>query len=363
MKSGPCGISCAVCRFNINKQCQCRFAENTDSFCEAAHSLCPVMQCSTTNNITFCTRDCGDFPCLLLERTIPYRWSLLSTQSAAGTLAGWRPATPKVTRLERDALRVFCLGNFHVFRGSIKLQDHHWSNGRGPTQKIKAFFAFLLFREDRGARKDTIIDLLWPQQTNPQRATSSFHQALFYLRRALEPDITPNNASSYIQHRGNRYYFAPKNPCWIDTDAFTFYTNRALALEHGGSATAVVYWEKAIDLYRGQFLTGIDTKYTCSEFYDWCTPRCAHFEQLFLTAKMAVARHHLAFEQYDLAMEHAREILCIEPAFEQAQHFLTRCLSEIVQTDNPLDPYCFGETDLVIQTNPSLSILTPSLDQ
>ena len=50
-------------------------------------------------------------------------------------------------------------------------------------------------------------------------------------------------------------------------------------------------------------------------------------------------------------MEHAREILCIEPAFEQDQHLLTRCLLEIVQLDNPLDPYCFGETDLVIQKN------------
>ena len=337
MKAGPCGISCTVCRFNINKQCQCRIAEGIDSFCEAAHSLCPVMQCSTTNNITFCTRDCGEFPCLLLERTIPYRWSLLSTQSNAGTQAGWRPATPKVTRLETDALRVFCLGNFRVFRGSVELQDHYWGNGKGPTHKIKAFFTFLLFREDRGARKDTIIDLLWPQQTNPERATSSFHQALFYLRRALEPDIGAGTASSYIQRQGDRYYFAPQNPCWIDTDAFVFYTNRALALEQGGNSAAVVYWDKAIDLYRGEFLTGIDTKYTCSEFYDWCTPRCAHFEQLFLAAKMAVARHHLALQQHDLAMEHAREILCIEPTFEQANHLLTRCLLEIVQPDNPLD--------------------------
>ncbi len=373
MKICPCGISCTICRFYIHGQCQSQYRIGKDSgpLDEAARSPCPVMQCASVHNIAFCARDCLDFPCLLLERTIPYRWSQLAALSSNESIPDQRPSgSLKMPTAHwgagqaSDMLRVFCLGQFRVFRGSVELQDHHWGNGKGPTRKIKALFAFLLCRKDQGARKETLTDLLWSRQTNPKRASSSFHQALFHLRRALEPDLETGPASSYIRRQGERYYFDPQKPCWIDADAFAFFANRAQALEQDGdSAAAVVYWGKAIALYGGEFMAGIDARYRRSEFHDWCAPRYYHFEQLFLAAKMALARHHLALRHHNLAIEHAREALCVEPAFESAHCLLIQCLLEAGQLDSALCQYRVCEAELALRQNRAPSDQTRLLYQ
>ena len=330
----------------------------------SAHILCPVLQCATSRSITFCARDCSKFPCLLLERTIPFRWSLLATQIATGSIAGWRPDAPTDSNPENETLRIFCLGQFRVFRGSVELQDQDWGQGNAPTHKIKALFAFLLSQKSQGATKQAIISLLWSQQTDPDKATKSFHQALFCLRRALEPDLVVVSDSSYIQQHGDLYYFAPQKPCWIDTDAFEYYTERALALEQRKDcAAAVVYWDKALDLHAGDFLTGIDSRQTSAEFYDWWDPLSFHFQQLYLKAKMALARHHLALQHYDLAVQYAKEVLLIEPTLEQAHLLLMRCLIEINHLDNTLFGFRLSENEIAIHQEPTPSCHTRSLFQ
>ena len=331
---GPCGISCTICRFKINEQCQCRIEQGPNKSDKARRSRCPVLQCAITKDISFCARDCRDFPCPRLENTIPFRWSRADTQRLTRVFPNQIDPRTVDTDFKNPTLRIFCLGEFRVFRGLVELNNYHWSCRKGPTHKIKAMLAFLLFQENRGARKETIIDILWPQQNNPYRATSSFHQALYYLRRALEPDLATGSASSYIQRQGERYYFAPQKPCWVDTHLFDFYVHRALAVKQdSNSSDAFVYWKKALDLYRGDFLSGLDIKYTCSEFYDWCTPLCAHYKQLFISAKMAVARYYKLLQQHDLAMEQTREILCVEPGSQQAQNLLASCLDDLLQPD------------------------------
>ena len=353
-KIGPCGISCTICRFCIYGQCECRAGEGASPFDRLARHQCPVEQCATSRGVTFCARDCTDFPCLLLEHVIPYHWSRLATGSACAPVPGQGSPRPEPlppgtqhSAGRRDSLRILCLGEFRVFRGDVELKDSDWGNGKGPAQKIKALLAFLMCQRGQGARKETLIDLLWPQQTNARRANNSFHHALFYLRRALEPDLEPGAVSSYIDRRGERYFFAPQKPYWIDADAFIHYTSRAQVLEQSGdTASAVDCWARAADLYGGRFMAGIDSKYTCSDYYQWCTPTCYRLEQLFLTATMAVARHHLARRQYAVAMECAQEALRVEPAHESAHRLLIQCLIETGQLEQAVGQYRAYEAEL-----------------
>ena len=348
---GPCGISCTICRFWIRGQCQCREAEGSSPFKWAARHQCPVDQCAATRQNTFCARDCTDFPCPLLERTMPYRWARLAAECATVALGAQSPVPEEPGSLDasQDAqvLRILCLGDFRVFRGEMELKDSDWGNGKGPTKKIKALFAFLLCCRTRGARKETLIDLLWPQQTDPKRATSSFHQALFHLRRALEPDLEPGVESSYIRCREERYRFDPQKPYWIDADAFIQYTDRAQALEQSKDPIfAVDCWARATDLYSGKFMAGIDHKYTSSRYHDWCAPVSYHYEQLFLTATMALARHHRALGHHTLAIARAREALRVEPALETAHRLLIQCLMETGHLDHALGQYRVCEAEL-----------------
>jgi hypothetical protein len=114
-------------------------------------------------------------------------------------------------------------------------------------------------------------------------------------------------------------------------------TPTAQALEQSGDpASAIEFWARATDLYSGKFMAGIDSKYTCSDYYDWRAPACYHFEQLFLTATMALARRHRALGHHTLAIERARDALRVEPAFESAHCLLIQCLMETGQLDHAL---------------------------
>ena len=354
VKIGPCGISCAICRFHIHGKCQCRQTEGSSPFKWTDCHQCPVDQCAATRQITFCARDCTDFPCPLLERTMPYRWARLAAESAS-TALGAMSLVPEVSSppdASQDApvLRILCLGEFRVFRGQVEVKNSAWGHGKGPTKKIKALLAFLLCCRTRGARKETLIDLLWPQQTDPKRADSSFHQALFCLRRTLEPDLEPGVESSYIKCRDGRYRFDPQEPYWIDADAFIQYTDRAQALEQSGDPiSAFDCWARATDLYGGKFMAGIDEKYTSSAYHDWCAPISYHYEQLFLTATMALARRHRALGNHTLAIARAREALRVEPALESAHRLLIQCLMETGNLDHALGQYRVCEAELAFR--------------
>lgn len=368
---GTCGISCMVCRFRTERHCECRVQEGSRSPAGRAHRRCPIEQCAAQRDITFCARDCRDFPCLLLEHTVPYRWYQLATAGSGAPLPGPRtpsavsPPAPQERANQGDhTLHIVCLGEFRVFLGDKELETSDWGNGRGPTQKIRALFAFLLSRRNQGARKETLIDLLWPQQTDLKRANSSFHQALFYLRRALEPDLEPGAISSYIKRKGERYYFAPQKPCWIDAEAFVACTDRARSLEQSGDpASAIECWARATELYGGKFMAGIDSKYTDSDLYDWCASSRHRFEQLFLAATLKVARHHLAEGHHALAIMHAREALLIEPAFESAHLLLIECLMQTGQWEQALAQYRVCEAGLAFHQDREPSAQTKLLYQ
>lgn len=364
-------MSCAICRFYIYGQCQCCVGEDSDLLDKAACNPCPVVECASSRNIAFCARDCLDFPCPLLERTIPYRWSRLAPPSSDASLPGWRPsnlwqnlANHEDASQDNETLRVFCLGQFRVFRGSVELQDYHWSNGKGPTQKIKALFAFLLCKRDQGARKEELTDLLWPQQTDPKRASSSFHQALFHLRRALEPDLKVGAASSYIRCQGDHYFFSPLKPCWIDAELFTAYAERAQALELGGDPDAAIsYWSKTIALYGGDYMAGIDLKYTQCHLHDCCISRCRKLRQFYLAASMTVARYRFDLGQCDLAVEYARQALSVEPALEAAHRLVMQCLLEIGHLDSAICQYRTCKAELAWHENRTPSEQTRMLYQ
>ena len=344
---GRCGISCSICRFYMRGQCQgqgCHF-EASSALKWAARQPCPVDQCAATRQVAFCARDCTDFPCALLEHSMPYRWAGLAAESdnTAVSSPGYMPDTSQ----DAQVLRILCLGDFRLFHGEVELKDADWGNGKGPTKKIKALLAFLLSCRARGARKETLVDLLWPEQTDPKRADSSFHQAMFCLRRALEPDLEPGVESGYIRCRKGRYRFAPKKPYWIDADAFIQYTDRAQALEQRGDPIlAADFWSRATDLYGGKFMAGIDDQYTSSHYNDWCAPVAYHYEQLFLSATMALARHHRGLGHHTLAIARAREALRVDPALETAHRLLIQCLMEIGHLDHALGQYRVCEAEL-----------------
>jgi two-component SAPR family response regulator len=255
--------------------------------------------------------------------------------------------TSDIEQPDQAGLRVFCLGTFRVYRGLEEIREAEGGRAKGPTLKIKALSAYLLSRKRRGARKDTLIDLLWPEQRNYARSSACFHLALHHVRRALEPDLKSGTAASYIRYLGGRYRFDPQKPCWIDADVFEAYCRRAQAQGRSGDPeAAMVDWAMATDLYGGDYMAGISRKYTEDPLYDWCLARRRYLREFYCTGLLALASYHHHTGAYGLGTKYAREALAVEPALERAHRLVMRCLIEDGQPDQAIHQYRICRADL-----------------
>ncbi|MBI2863523.1 MAG: tetratricopeptide repeat protein [Chloroflexi bacterium] len=219
---------------------------------------------------------------------------------------GTRPASPLGKRAPdtddaaSGAIRAFALGNCRVICGDREVVDADW-----VTQVTKELF-FFLASQPRGARREEIVDALWPE-LSPARAISNFHGTLYRLRRATYSDL--------VLHQGGRYFLNPGIELWYDAAEFEDCVNRALS-SGAGSHDAAPHWEKAAAIYQGAFL---------AQFYgEWCEAARRRLEDRFLRALGVLARHTLAKGNLAASVAYLEKALAVDPYVEESHRQLLR---------------------------------------
>ena len=124
-----------------------------------------------------------------------------------------------------------------------------WGGAKAGTRQAEALFAFLFDRGERGATKDEILDLLWPD-VPLDKADPAFHRTLGGLRRTLAPALPPGRGAA-IAYRRDRYHLEPALIAWSDVAAFEGCLAAARAADPAAAAAAL---EEARALYRGEYL-------------------------------------------------------------------------------------------------------------
>src|SRR5947209_2299806 len=79
-------------------------------------------------------------------------------------------------------LRVYALGAFRIERRGIPICQ--LGGPKAGNRQAAGLFAFLFDRAERGATKDEIIDVIWPD-VPIECADTAFHRTLGGLRRTL----------------------------------------------------------------------------------------------------------------------------------------------------------------------------------
>jgi DNA-binding SARP family transcriptional activator len=148
-----------------------------------------------------------------------------------------------------EALRVFALGPLRAERGLQPVRS--WGGPKAGARQAEAIFAFLLDRGERGAGKDEIVELIWPD-VDLERADLAFHRTLGGLRRTLEPLRGRRGGSSVIDFHNDRYRLDPGVIAWTDVAAFEELIARAGA--ETDFAVSLRSLEQARALYRGDYL-------------------------------------------------------------------------------------------------------------
>ncbi len=145
-------------------------------------------------------------------------------------------------------LHVFALGSLRAELNGDPVR--RWGGEKAGSRQAEAIFAILFDRGDRGASKDEILELVWPD-VDLDRADVAFHRTMLGLRSILRPGRRSRGSTAPIAFHNDRYRLEPSVVAWSDLGEF----DRLLAdAARGDPADLVGILEQARALYRGDFL-------------------------------------------------------------------------------------------------------------
>ena len=153
-----------------------------------------------------------------------------------------------IHRANAPHIRIETLGGFQVLQGNTSIQEKEWQ-GSQPKLLLKAIIA----HKSCGVLQDIIAEDLWPG-SRASASERNFKVTLHRLRKALEPKLDKTLGSSYI-HLKDKSIFLDKDLCHVDVDEFlSLYDKGKIKEKNGDSKMALSFYERAMELYRGDFL-------------------------------------------------------------------------------------------------------------
>lgn len=217
------------------------------------------------------------------------------------------PRTPVDAGPSRDAicLRLQCLGPFRVWRGVEEVGARAWKR-----EKARELFLVLLTRRGQLQQKEALMDLLWPDAT-PQAANRDFRVALHALSDALDPERPRNALARCLERHGTAYMLRRDPDIEIDVDEM----ERLVALANQQRRPDL--WQRAIDLYRGDFLEDLP-------YAEWAMPERDRLRALYVETAERLARHAFAEKDDERALHLAHAILARDRCWEEAWRIVMR---------------------------------------
>jgi len=319
---------------------------------------CPILRCATSRSVPFCIRDCPEYPCVFYQDrlSICERNVVSDPQASSGQTVSTLIRTPvRINGNEGKLplnnsgtqLYIFCLGPLRAFRDGKCITETEWGQTKGPTQKVKALFAYLLAKGARGATKDAIMELLWGGQPVNDKIEARLHAALYYLRRALEPTLPPRAESRYVIYEDGYYKLAPPGGYWVDAAAFEGYYLQAQHLEEEGREdVAARFWKLAAALYQGDYMIDLAPCYTEDYVDDCCKWQRYRLKDMHLMALLKLAQYHFRCSQDQLSLTYAQKALDQDSSCEDAYCLIMKLMHRTGQRHDLMRQYRLCERAL-----------------
>jgi len=189
-----------------------------------------------------------------------------------------------------------------TFGGLVLQQDGQLHTGPASQRRRLALLAVVAAAGHRGASRDRLLALLWPD-ADPESARHSLYQALHAIRRSAGPDEIFQGGSTL-----------QLNPAVITSDVGEFED----AIERGAH-------EAAARLYRGPFLDGFRLE-GAPEYESWVEAERLRHAREFAGALEALAAAAEAGGNGPAAVRWWRRLAAAEPVSTRAAVGLIRAL-------------------------------------
>lgn len=186
------------------------------------------------------------------------------------------------------------------------------------SRKTEALLAYIACN-NRPYPREVLADLFWSNR--PQRqATGNLRVALNSLRQKLEPFITIERYTVAVNHQ---------HELWVDTLAFeALLRDLTQWTESQGDlpGAIILQIEKALSLYRGEFLMGVFIR-QAPIFEEWVRVERERLHILALKAIKALALHYAKTRQHLLGINAVERWLHFDLLNEEAHQLLMRLLA------------------------------------
>lgn len=218
---------------------------------------------------------------------------------------------------ERPIIRTF--GGFEVIRDGRTVQTAEWG-----SRKARDLLKILITRRDQHVPRDTLIELLWPGESDP-RTSRRLSAVISTARAVLDPD-----------HRcpSGRFVAADRAAVWlerpnlrIDLDAFLADASIGLAGRHEGRSAADAILRRAEATYRGDYLVE-------DQFEDWSAGVREECRASYAAVAHALAVSAADAGDHSTAARYLRRILEGDEFDERAHLSL---VGQLMAAGQPLD--------------------------
>ena len=224
------------------------------------------------------------------------------------------------------------------------------------TAKVRALLAYLAVESHRSWPRLILADLLWPDLPEKD-AQSNLRNAISNLRSVIG-DRWRNPPFLLVSQDTLQFIQSPAT--WLDIATFTDLVSTGGGMSPGGSHEETIErLERAITLYRGEFLEGFSID--SAPFEQWVTQKSAQIHQQVLQALHALVTGYEESGELERAVIRARRLVELEPWDESAQRHLMRIYLYTGQRNAALAQYesCRQqlENELGVQPEPATTEL------
>ncbi|SDK07434.1 DNA-binding transcriptional activator of the SARP family [Nocardioides sp. YR527] len=202
-------------------------------------------------------------------------------------------------------LRLHLLDGFRVTRDGGPALPEKW-----PRPSARALVKLLAVTPDHRLHREQVMEICWPG-IDAQAALGSLRVALHAARRALEPELAPRAASSYLVADGPMLALAPET-VWIDVDHAEEAASAALDRAGADEATELA---RALALFTGELLP--EDRYEV-----WAESRRARVAELRDRLRLRLATVRLEAGEPRDAVALAEQVLAGSPADESAHRIV-----------------------------------------
>lgn len=223
-------------------------------------------------------------------------------------------------------LRVQTLGDFRIWRGDEPVSSKAWRR-----KKARQLFQLLVTHRGQMLHRDQIATMLWPE-LDAEGAVRDFKIAFSAMCSVLEPNRKRNAPSAFVARDGSRYGLRREADMWLDVTEFETAVDAGDRLYSAHLERATAHYERACDLYQGDFLQAYP-------YEEWCNEERDRLQSRFLRAAERLAEGLTAQGKWEQTLSVCESILAIDNCWEAAYRMLMQAHARLGNRTQALRSY------------------------